>query len=260
MKKITINVDDLGLSPAVNEAVIHLAKQKRIHSTSFMSLGQIDHQDVITLNACNIDIGLHFDLTEFGQQGTLKQVLMQSLFHRGSNTQIKQHIERQLDAFEEKIGQVPVFVDGHQHVHQFPQIQKVLLTTLEQRYGKKILLRSTKPIQKDFKSYLIYLLGGFRFNQMIQQKNWQSNTNFGGIYGFDANENILEKLWNQWLDQASTQGTVLMCHPAVPNNTWQDSIKTAREREYAWLSSERFGELWEKHDCRPQFWHDFVKA
>ena len=260
MKKITINVDDLGLSPAVNQAVIQLAQQKRIHSTSFMSLGHIDQQDVIALNSYDIDIGLHFDLTEFGQQGSLKQVLMQSLFYRWSETRLIDHITKQLDAFEEKIGQVPVFVDGHQHVHQFPQIQNLLFKTLEQRYGKKILLRSTKPIQKDFKSYLIYLLGGFRFNQLIQQKKWQSNTDFGGIYGFNADERMLETLWNQWLGQASTQGTVLMCHPAIPDVTWQDSIKTTRELEYKWLSSERFGELWDQHDCRPQFWHDFIKT
>ena len=42
MKQITLNVDDLGLAPAVNQAVLRLAEMGRIQSASFMSLGRID--------------------------------------------------------------------------------------------------------------------------------------------------------------------------------------------------------------------------
>ena len=62
MKSLIINVDDLGLAPAINQAVIELAQLQRIHSTSFMSLGNIEPDDVKTLQKQSIEIGLHFDL------------------------------------------------------------------------------------------------------------------------------------------------------------------------------------------------------
>ena len=51
MKKITLNVDDLGLAPAVNEAVCRLAEARRIQSTSLMSLGDLPREDLARLDA-----------------------------------------------------------------------------------------------------------------------------------------------------------------------------------------------------------------
>ena len=65
MKKLTLNIDDLGLSPAVNEAVCHLAELRRIQSTSLMSLGELPHETLARLHASDCDIGLHLDLTGF---------------------------------------------------------------------------------------------------------------------------------------------------------------------------------------------------
>ena len=259
-KRIIINVDDLGLSPAVNQGVLALAEQGRIQATSFMSLGQISSDEVIALQRLHIDIGLHFDLTGLAHQGSLKTILVKSYARRWSYSLLAALLSTQLDAFEHKMGAAPVFVDGHQHVHQFPQIRRVLLHVLAERYGvQQVAIRSTQSIQTDFKAKLIYALGGQALTGQLVAQHWRHNRAFGGVYGFDADEQQLAQIWQYWLSVASEQEiTVLMCHPAQAQSGWQDDIKVAREREFAWLSSPAFARVWQAENCVAAHWRDVV--
>ena len=257
MKSLIINVDDLGLAPAINQAVIELAQLQRIHSTSFMSLGNIEPDDVKTLQKQSIEIGLHFDLTGLAQQGSLKQIILRSWLRRWPKQQLTELIERQLDAFEDKIGTTPVFIDGHQHVHQFPQIREALISTIHRRYGYSIAWRNTQPLIRDAKSQIVYSMGG-RFSQkLIQKSGLGSNAIFGGVYDFQANIDELSHFWTRWLSASPHQGTVIMCHPALPNYQWQDEIKTARELEWQLLSSDQFGQILQQFNIQGQSWRDF---
>lgn len=258
MKKITVNLDDLGLSPAVNLAACRLAEMQRIHSASLMSLGRIGSDEVAHLRRHRIDLGLHLDCTALSQEGSLKQIILRSWLHRWQPEKLHALIARQLDAFENQTGQIPVFVDGHQHVHQFPQIREALQTELKRRYGFQVALRSTRPLAGDGKSHLIYALGGRRFDRQIRP--FPHNSRFGGVYAFQDNDAALRRRWQTWLAAAPANGTLLMCHPALPDGNWQDEIKTAREREWHWLSGREFGELWQRENCCGQQWQEFSAA
>ncbi len=260
MKKITLNVDDLGLSAAVNQAVLQLAQQQRIHSTSFMSLGQISTDEVTELKQQQIEIGLHFDLTGLAQQGSLKNVIFKAFLKQFSPTQLRDLIRKQFDAFEDQIQAVPIFIDGHQHVHQFPQIRELLVQEVKQRYAQKVAFRNTQPFQTDFKAKLIYFLGGATFKKQLQQHQLPFNTAFGGSYDFQANFEQLKSLWENWFMQAPNSGSVIMCHPAITDSNWQDEIKTARECEFAWLSSEEFAQLWQQQQCTAQTWQHLMQT
>ena len=98
MKHITLNVDDLGLSPAVNQAVCRLAALGRVHATSFMSLGRIAPDELAALRQAGIDIGLHFDLTGLARQGTLGQVMARSWLRAWPAAVLQETIARQMDA------------------------------------------------------------------------------------------------------------------------------------------------------------------
>lgn len=256
MKPVMINVDDLGLSAAVNEAVLRLAQIGRIQATSFMSMGTIASDEVAELKKQNIDIGLHFDLTGFTALGSLKQILIKSYLHAWSKRILQDAINRQLDVFEDKIGCEPIFIDGHQHIHQFPQIRAVMLKTLLQRYGNQIAVRSTKSPQHDIKAKLIYALGGYQLDNALKQSNITHNHAFAGIYNFNADIKTLQTKWKQWLTSASEQGLLIMCHPAVPSESWNDEIKNARECEWQWLQSEAFIQYWQQHHCQAMNWYD----
>lgn len=261
MKKITINIDDLGLSDAVNQAVLRLAQMRRIHATSFMSAGAIRPSEVVQLQRLNVDIGLHLDLTGLVRQGSLKTVMGRSWLRLWERTQLRQLIAQQFDRFEATMDTAPAFVDGHQHVHQFPVVRALLLEELTRRYVSPIVpIRSTQAIQSDFKARLIYTLGGRALNRMCAQHGIRQNSWFGGVYGFQADQARLADNWRKWLSCAPECGTVLMCHPAVPDVHWQDSIKAAREQEWQWLSSDAFGQLWDEFCCEAQSWSEISYA
>ena len=261
MKKITLNVDDLGLSDAVNQAVLCLAQMRRIHATSFMSAGAIRPSEVVQLQRLNVDIGLHLDLTGLVCQGSLKAVMARSWLRLWGRAQLRQLIVQQFDAFEATMNAAPAFVDGHQHVHQFPVVRTLLLEELSRRYACPIMpIRNTQAIQSDFKARLIHALGGRALNRMCAQCGIRQNSWFGGVYDFQADQARLAGYWREWLSRAPERGTVLMCHPAVPDAHWQDSIKAAREQEWLWLSSDAFGQLWHEFCCEAQSWSEISHA
>lgn len=257
MKPVMINVDDLGLSAPVNEAVVWLAEMGRIHATSFMSQGLIAADIVNKLHKLNIDIGLHLDLTGFNALGSLKKILITSYLHLWQKKVIENHINQQLDKFEDIIGSKPVFIDGHQHVHQFPQISSILINIIEQRYGNNVAIRSTKPIQKDFKARLIYHLGGQAMDRIMQKKHIAHNSAFAGVYNFNTDINALASKWTQWLQAVPEAGAIIMCHPAIPARSWQDKIKNAREQECKWLTSNTFWNCWQEENCYGINWQKF---
>ncbi len=280
-RAIIINIDDLGLSSAVNEAVIHLAERGHVGASSYMVGGSITAGEIQKLAALNVDIGLHLDLTGIfpsALQGSLKSIIVASYLRRLNSAQVTEVIKSQLDAFEDQFGHAPVFIDGHQHIHQFPIIRQCLMNELNTRYSNEISkgaisARVTTPLINDFKSWIIYVLGGHTWRKLCNYNHITTNDKFGGVYDFEANGQELAALWEQWLQNAprttelapallTTNSvplplpTLIMCHPAVADDSWQDEIKLAREREYEWLMSNEFAGLLQKYDVRLRRWSE----
>ena len=208
-RAIIINVDDLGLSSAVNDVVIRLAERGRIGASSYMVGGQITDSDINTLTDLKVDIGLHLDLTGVfpsALRGSLKSLVISSYLRRLNTAQVADIIRRQLDGFEDTFGRAPVFVDGHQHIHQFPVIRQSLIKELSARYSEgsqhSISARATTPLVNDLKSWIIYGLGGHAWRKLCAESDITTNDYFGGVYGFDADFQELAALWESWLTNA----------------------------------------------------------
>ena len=208
-RAIIINVDDLGLSNAVNQAVIRLAERGLVAASSYMVGGSISAGNIRRLNELNVDIGLHLDMTGIFPSallGSLKPLIITSYLRRLKPSLVTDIINRQLDNFEDTFGYTPVFVDGHQHIHQFPIIRKRLIKALTTRYGENaqspICARVTTPLINDLKSQVIYRLGGNAWRKLCADNNMTTNDKFGGVYGFDADNEQLSVLWDQWLSAA----------------------------------------------------------
>lgn len=267
MKKVIINVDDLGLSEAVNQAVLALAEARKITAASLMSLGQIEPEQVKQLNHHKIDIGLHLDFTSvlfqsvhpnnaFSQPNTLKKLIFSAWTHSLAQDWVRETIEQQLDNFEKIIGQVPVFIDGHQHVHQFPQIREQLFSILQARYPHEVIaIRSTRALgRKQIKAQAIYRLGGEHLHKMcITQKKNPQNSMLAGVYDFHSFAK-LPLYWAYWLSQLPQEGGLVMCHPAVERQDWQDTILEARQAEYRWLMSTEFAHLLDQYQVQLVNW------
>jgi predicted glycoside hydrolase/deacetylase ChbG (UPF0249 family) len=205
-RAIIINVDDLGLSEAVNDAVLHLAERGRIGASSYMVGGTIGDAEIRKLAELKVDIGLHLDLTGIfpsALQGSLKSTIIASYLGRLNAKQVTDIIRQQLDEFEDRFGHAPIFIDGHQHIHQFPIIRQSLMNELVTRYDTDaISARVTTPLVNDMKSWIIYGLGGKAWRKLCADHHVTTNDCFGGIYGFDANSQELTALWEHWLQSA----------------------------------------------------------
>lgn len=280
VRNIIINVDDLGLSNAVNDAVLNLAELGRISASSYMIGGSITDSDIKQLDKLKIDIGLHFDLTGVFQselRGSLKSIIASSYLRRLNPSKVTDVVKQQLDCYEDRFGRAPIFIDGHQHIHQLPVIRYCLADELKKRYASNdlstsISARNTTPLVNDVKSWVIYMLGGLAWRKLCEQNQLATNDLFAGVYNFNVNSRELAALWEKWLNKASshlnltttakadtTPTTLIMCHPAIPDDSWQDEIKAAREIEYQWMMSEGFASLLEESKVNLIGWSEKSK-
>ncbi len=257
LKTILICADDFGLSPGINSGIIKLAGQGRLSAASCMSRGRFFARDAQTLAPLPIQTGLHLNLTESLEGGEFYQPLPQLLrnsYLRKLNVKIIRHaIEYQLDAFETGLSRMPDYVDGHQHVHQFPVIRECLIEVLRRRYPEhRPWLRSTLPgtlsalpLKQQFKAWLIGFLGVYALTKQAQRAGFSMNHHLFGVYDFQGGEAMFLKFMSAWL-AAATSNDLLMCHPATAADP-ADVLGPQRVAEYAVLSGNALPPLLERH-------------
>lgn len=264
MQGLIINADDYALNSAVDAAVLRLAERGVVTSTSAMVLSPAWPRASRDLDPGQLDIGLHLDFTSpFAERAgwgcSLKQLIARAYTGRLDRAALRGAIGQQLDAFDRHIGQAPRFVDGHQHVHQLPQLRDALCTALQQHYGERssgIALRSCVPRRwRGLKAWMIASLGARRLAELARGHGWAMNSDFFGVYAFSAQAD-LPRLWAAWMAGLQGSSPLAMCHiacePRAPFE--EDTIHAMRLKEYAWLSSDRFKSLCAQFGLMPARW------
>lgn len=245
-------MDDWGADAAVNEAVCRLAGAGRISATSAQVGGPAWRSGLAALrglDAAHLDIGLHLDFTEHpldaAQRRPLGRLIALALARRLDVRALRREIAAQLTAFEDGLGRPPAHVDGHQHVHQLPQVRDALWAELQARYGgaqPRPWLRVSRPPrgagwQAGGKAAVIGALGGGALAREAAARGWPHSRRLLGIARFDGDEDRYAAQLRGWLKDAQ-DGDVLMCHPALPWNSagGGDAIVRAlqRAREAEW--------------------------
>ena len=260
LRSIALCADDFALHPAVDEAVERLLLAGRLSATSCMTTAPLWKQAALRLPALRprLSVGLHFNLTEgHGVQAGqgIGAVIAKAYTARLSSTALRSQWQRQLDDFEDALGTPPDFIDGHQHVHQLPAVRAALALELQERYGKAGLpmpwVRSTVPaggLFKQPKASIIAALGGWTTTRQLRSRKLAQNLGFGGVYGFDAaTPEAYGEHMQQWLAELG-DGSLMMCHPAV-SPVPGDAIGEQRAVEFAYLSSDAFGQALEQAGC-----------
>lgn len=251
-KHIVICADDFGIDPAADEAILQLAGLGRLNATSCLAEGPGFAGHASALRASGLQLGLHLNFTE-SIGGTVvhmpvSALILKAWLRRLPTAQVDAQIARQLDAFEAALGGPPDFVDGHQHVHQFPVIRDALLRTLAQRYGGRLpWLRYTRmgqmngvPLGLRFKAGIIGLLGARAFAGRARGMGFRMNRRFLGVYDFQGGRTAYAGLLQSWLAGAE-DGDLMMCHPAtrtIPG----DEVGKQRRAEFDVLKSDEMAE------------------
>lgn len=269
-RRIWLCADDYGMSPGVNRAIRELIAEQRINATSVMMVGHaIDRDEVSALSdavAANPDcaIGLHATLTAPFSPLTmhyhplhggiflpLGRKLRSTLFHRHDRAIIATELTAQLEAFAERFGRMPDYVDGHQHVQLFPQVRdafvQVVKTLAPHAWVRQC--GRAQPLAQRLGSPKPLLLDALSapFRARAARAGLAFNPGFSGAYDF-ARESDFEALLTSFLDGLPDRGLV-MCHPGFVDDVLisLDPFTDQREREHAFLAGDRFPALLDEH-------------
>jgi len=142
--------------------------------------------------------------------------------------------------------QAPEFVDGHQHVHLFPQVREPLLEMVKEvaphawvrQCGR---VSSTGRRFSDRKALLLDALSR-TFRARAAASGIRTNPAFAGAYDFTrAGDQDFARRFPGFLKGLPPQ-SVVMCHPGFVDAELErlDPLTRQREREYAYLADDGF--------------------
>lgn len=258
-KRIVLCADDYGQAPAISQGIVNLMRYGRLSATSCMvTADDWLHQSKFLISLKLLSIGLHFNLThgkplskafinEYGENfSTLPALLGRALGRRLKKDVIAAEFEAQIDRFIEGLGGLPDFVDGHQHIHQFPVIRDAFIDVYKRRLESesvsvRLINERFKPsdLFNNFKKLIILASGKGAFKKLLLQNHIPHNETFGGIYPIGAESERYREWFIKFL-KASEDGTLIMCHPGLASDDPSDPIAAARYHEYSYLFGNQF--------------------
>jgi predicted glycoside hydrolase/deacetylase ChbG (UPF0249 family) len=263
MSTVFFCADDFALNRPISQAIVQLIEDGRLQATSCMTQSQFWEAHGLKLREVRsvhpyTQVGLHFNLTHNFSDDmltmTLGRLMLNAWFGSLSRIAIEKTLAYQWQRFIDVMGRVPDFIDGHQHVHQFPIVREVLLTFLTNKgfSGWIRNLDHTVETPRFFiKNKLLSLLGARTLADECEELHFKQNARFGGIYDF-SNRVPFPALVQHWLSRVNhyksstslskdvRNSVLIMCHPAVDKSDPNDIIAAARVREYNYLNSRHF--------------------
>jgi predicted glycoside hydrolase/deacetylase ChbG (UPF0249 family) len=264
-RRIWLCADDYGIAPGVDAAIRDLVAKRRLNATSVMvaspNFSRAAAAALAMLNAGTprVAIGLHVTLTgpfrpltagftplADGHFLPLAAMLRASLRRKLDAAALRSEIAAQLAAFAAAFRRAPDFVDGHQHVHLFPQVRDAFLDEVKRAapdaWVRQCGLMPAHRRLSDPKGLLIsWLSRGFRAR--AAQRGLATNPAFAGTYTFKPGADFA-RLFATFLS-GLPDGGLVMCHPGRVDAELErlDPLTGLREREYAYLSGEDFPKL-----------------
>lgn len=271
-RRIILCADDYGISPAVSGAIRDLIARRRINATSVMVIAPtFSHAEAAALKdaaGSHAAIGLHLTLTapfapkshgfvplRHGSFLPLASMARRALSRSLRPARLDAEIAGQFAAFQAAFGRMPDYVDGHQHIHVFPQISEALIRVTKHAAPRAWLRQCGRAVRKkpDPKALILDALSG-RFRRLAAEHGLRTNPAFAGTYAFRPRADYA-RLFPKFLD-GLPDGGVVMCHPGKVDAelTRLDPLTNLREREYAFLLGDLFADLLAAHGVG--LWND----
>ena len=261
-RELYLCADDYAQNEGISRGIEALAQEKRINAISCMVTMPTWASCSTRLNAhvASCYVGLHVNLTQgtplsqawidkYGKSfKPLSWLILMCFSHRLDTQVVALELNLQLDAFIAKTGRFPDFIDGHQHVHQFPGIREYLCSKQQARFRNTSPRKQAGHLLGGFpKKQLIAALGGRRFDQMLSKNQTMLNTSFSGVYNFKHAKNYRHN-FNQFLKKSASQG-LIMCHPGHDVDDHADPLYLSRSHEFDYLMSDAYLDDMRAMDC-----------
>jgi predicted glycoside hydrolase/deacetylase ChbG (UPF0249 family) len=268
-QRIWLVADDYGISPAVSTAIRDLIARGRLSATSVMTAAPSFSQDeakALRDVSARAAIGLHVTLTgpfrpltqnfaplRDGAFPPLAAMAGRALAHLQHPDLLEAEIQAQFDAFQDAFGRAPDYVDGHQHIHVFPQIGEALLRATKRVAPQAWVRQCGRAAEApkslaDPKGFILDALSA-RFRRLAEQNGVRTNPAFAGTYSFKPGA-VFEKLFPHFLD-GLPDGGLIMCHPGQVDDELVrlDPLTSLRECEYAYFLSQDFVRVLAERNC-----------
>lgn len=245
VKNLIINADDLGFSLGVNEAILLASTQGFLTHASLMANTQyFDHatKEIIPQTK-NLKIGVHVNLTcaralykenVLTRNGFLENTFVKLLFCR-KDKMVLDSLEREIELQIIKIKNAGInisHIDGHEHVHIIPSINKIV-----RRLAKKHKIKRVREINEG-------LFESWKFNgktasfaniiKLLLLKFLSLFNENSGDIGFYSMLNTCEINGSnlfQFLEKSDRYDTVeVMLHPALPSMDKSEYFETLDQR------------------------------
>jgi predicted glycoside hydrolase/deacetylase ChbG (UPF0249 family) len=263
-RHIWLVADDYGISPAVSAAIRDLIARHRLSATSVMTLtpsfSRSEATALLDAAGARAAIGLHVTLTgpfkpltpDFaplhdGAFPFLSGMAGRALAHWQYPELLETEILRQFTAFQDAFGRAPDYVDGHQHIHVFPQIGDALLRVMKSAAPRAWVRQCGRAPEapkslSDPKGYILDALSR-RFRRLAEAQSVRTNPAFAGTYSFAPGAQF-DQLFPTFLE-GLPDGGLIMCHPGKVDDELLrlDPLTTLRECEYAYLLGQSFPQL-----------------
>src|SRR5262249_51271176 len=160
-------------------------------------------------------------------------------------------IRAQFEAFASAFGTPPTFVDGHQHVHLFPQVRHAVLEATGWMAPQAWVRQcgSSPPLARRIiapKGLLIDCLSR-EFRARASRHGIDTNPAFAGTYTYRLDADF-RRIFPGFLD-GMPAGGLIMCHPGHVDAELErlDPLTTLREQEYAFFIGDSFPGLLARH-------------
>ncbi len=249
-RRWVVCADDFALDRGTIEGTLALIKMGRVTATSVLvdSPNWVAAAPELKAVADKCDVGLHLNLTEVLEPGStrwpLSTLVIQSVLRVIPRWRLHNLIDRQLDAFADRFGRFPDFIDGHHHVHHLPVVREELVDSVLARQPKTLpWLRICLPPEgdEDYKARVIALLGADGLAELAREEGFPASRCLVGVYRFDLQRSAYLAKVRQWLG-TGPDGTVFMCHPSARPSS-KDPIGAARRVELGVLAGETYADL-----------------
>jgi chitin disaccharide deacetylase len=262
-RHIIICADDYSISPAVSAAIRDLIARGRINATSVMVAAPsfdraeaaklrdvaLKHAAVglhVTLTAPFVPLSQNFEPLRYGAFLSLATTLRRAHLRALRPKLLTIEISHQFEAFVAAFGRPPDFVDGHHHVHLFPQIRDAVLRVTKDlapdAWVRQCGQLSASRRLTDHKALLLDGLSR-RFRRLAADHGLRTNPAFAGTYTFRSDA-AYAALFATFLDRLP-DGGVIMCHPGKVDAELKrlDHVTDSRAHEYAFFGGETFPRL-----------------
>jgi predicted glycoside hydrolase/deacetylase ChbG (UPF0249 family) len=262
-RRFWLCADDYGIASGVNTAIRDLVARGRLNATSVMvvtpgfSKAEAAGLQILNAGRQRVAIGLHVSLTgplrpltaSFSPllEGSFLPVatmLRLSIQQRLDAAALREEVRAQFEAFAAAFGRPPDFVDGHQHVHLFPQVRQAVLEAMAWMAPNAWVRQcgSSQPLARrltDPKGLLIDWLSR-EFRARAAQHKIPTNPAFAGTYTYRDDADF-PRLFPRFLEGLPAAGLV-MCHPGHVDDELErlDPLTTLREKEYDYFCGDRF--------------------